>query len=96
VYDEAREAHFSRSRDVLRGTSSSHHWWETLKGSLFGASSSLPALVGPGGGLVSSPADKAELFSSHFDSKQSRDSFAIPDFCQKNLPFARLLSDLLR
>ena len=41
---------------------------------MFGLSSSLPPLVGPGGGLVCESVGKADLLSDHFDSKQSRDS----------------------
>ena len=41
---------------------------------VFGSSSSLPLLVGPGGGLVCESLGKADLLSDHFDSKQSRDS----------------------
>jgi len=81
VYDAARDAHYARSRVKLNDTSSSHSWWATLKSSLFGASSSLPALKGPGGRLVSKPSEKAELLSSYFDSKQSSDSFDVPASC---------------
>jgi hypothetical protein len=81
VYEAAKSAYFSRARDKLDASSSPHGWWETLKGSLFGSSSSLPALLGPGGRLVSSPADKAELLSHHFDSKQSRVPIRVPASC---------------
>ena len=53
---------------------SPHKWWSTLKSAVFGSSSSLPLLVGPGGGLVSESVGKADLLSDHFDSKQSRES----------------------
>ena len=41
---------------------------------MFGSSSSLPPLVGPGGGLVCESVGKADLLSDHFDSKQSWES----------------------
>ena len=41
---------------------------------MFGSSSSLPPLVGPGGGLVCESVGKADLLSDHFDSKQSTES----------------------
>ena len=53
---------------------SPHKWWSTLKSAVFGSGSSLPSLVGPGGGLVCEPVGKADLQSDHFDSKQSRES----------------------
>ena len=51
-----------------------YKWWSTLKSAVFGSSSSLPPLVGPGGGLVCESVGKADLLSDHFDSKQSRES----------------------
>ena len=53
---------------------SPHKWWSTLKSAVFCSSSSLPPLVGPGGGLVWESVGKADLLSDHFDSKQSRES----------------------
>ena len=41
---------------------------------MFGSSSSLPPLAGPGGGLVCESVGKADLLSDHFDIKQSRES----------------------
>lgn len=81
VYDAAKSHHFNRSREALTCSGSSHRWWATLKSALFGDSSSLPALKGPGGRLVSSPAEKAELLSSHFDSKQSREEIDLAPIC---------------
>ena len=48
---------------------SPHKWWSTLK-SVFGLISSLPPLVGEGGGLVCESVGKADLLSDHFDGKQ--------------------------
>ena len=53
---------------------SPHKWWSTLKSAVLGSSSSLPPMVGPGGGLVSESVGMADLLSDHFDSKQSRES----------------------
>ena len=51
---------------------SPHKWWSTLKSAVFGLSSSLPQLVGGGGGLVCESVGKADLLSDRFDGKQSR------------------------
>ena len=48
--------------------------WPTLKSAVFGSSSSLPPLVGEGGGLVCEWVGRADLLSDHFDSKQSREA----------------------
>ena len=53
---------------------SPHKWWSTLKSTVFPSSSSLPPLVGPGGGLVCESVGKADLLSDHFNSKQYRES----------------------
>ena len=51
---------------------SPHKWWSTIKSAVFGVSSSLPPLVGVGGGLVCESVGKADLPPDHFDSKLSR------------------------
>ena len=61
---------------------SPHKWWSTLKSAVFGSSSSLPALVSEGGGLVCDSIGKADLLSDHFDSKQSREAVNLPLTCQ--------------
>ena len=48
-----------------------HKWWSTLKSAVFGLSSSLPPLVGGSGGLLCESVGKADLFSDHFEGKQS-------------------------
>ena len=48
---------------------------------MFGLSSSLPLLVGGGGGLVCESVGKADLLSDHFDGKQSRESVDLPLTC---------------
>ena len=48
---------------------------------IFGVKPSIPALRGPGGGLVVAPAEKASLLGSQFDSKQCRKQFVTPLSC---------------
>ena len=48
---------------------------------MFGAESDIPPLCSPGGALVSDPAGKAELLSTWFDSKQSRDIVQLQQTC---------------
>ena len=74
TYSEAKHQFSVRNTDVLMNVQSPHKWWSTLKSAVFGSSSSLPPLVGPGGGLVCESLGKADLLSDHFDSKQSRQS----------------------
>ena len=52
TYSEAKHQFSVRNIDVLMNVQSPHNWWSTLKSAVFGSSSSLPPLVGPGGGLV--------------------------------------------
>ena len=52
---------------------------------MFGSSSSLPPLVGPGGGLVCESLGKADLLSDHFDSKQSMESVDLLVTCHPSL-----------
>ena len=71
---EAKHQFSVRNIDVLMNVQSPHKWWSTLKSAVFASSSSLPPLVGPGGGLVCESVGKADLLSDHLDSKQSRES----------------------
>ena len=75
VYAEAMCQISVRSRDVLMNVQCPHKWWHTLKSAVFGSSSdsSLPPLIGAGGGLVSESVGKADVLSAHFDGKQHRD-----------------------
>ena len=57
---------------------SPHKWWSTLKSVVFGLSSSLPQLVGGGGGRV---VGKANLLSDQFDGKQPKESVDLPLTC---------------
>ena len=67
--------------DVLMNAQSPQKWWSTLKSAVFGLSSSLPTLVGGGGGLVCESVGKADLLSDHFDGKRSRESVDLPLTC---------------
>ena len=51
-----------------------------MKSAVFGSSSdsSLPPLIGAGGGLVCESVGKADMLSAHFDGKQSRDPVDLP------------------
>ena len=79
-------------------------WWRALKGPVFGSSSAILPLQGPGRGLVSNPVGKAEILSSWFDSKQSRVAVVLPSTCHPRPVFckfafrssevSRLLQDL--
>ena len=46
-----------------------------------GSDSSLPPLIGVGGGLVCESVRKANMLSAHFDGNQSRDSVDLPSTC---------------
>ena len=74
TYPEAKHQFSVRNNNVLMNVQSPHKWWSTLKSAVFGWSSSLPPLVGSGGGLVYESVGIADLLSDHFDSKQSRES----------------------
>ena len=60
--------------------------WSTLNAAVFGSSSSLPPLVGEGGGLVCESVGKADL-SDHFDSKQSREAVDLSITCHPSHSF---------
>ena len=80
-YSLAQDSFNARCRETLSSSVSSHKWWSTLKSAVFGVESSIPPLLGTGGGLVCSPEEKATLLNAHFDSKQCRDQFDPPQFC---------------
>ena len=81
VYGAARESHNDHTRNTLKHSTSSHKWWETLTGSIFGVKPSIPALRGTGGCLVEAPSEKASLIGSQFDSKLCHKQFVIPLSC---------------
>ena len=86
VYAEAMRQCSVRSRDVLMNAQCLHKWWSTLKSAVFGSSSdsSLPPLIGAGGGQVCESVGKADLLSAHFDGKQSRDSVDLPSISRSH------------
>ena len=53
----------------------------SLKSAVFGLSSTLPLLVGGGGGLVCESVGKADLLLDHIDFKQPRESVDLPLTC---------------
>ena len=63
TYSEAKRQFSARNMDVLMNAQSPHKLWSTLKSAVFGLSSSLPALVVGGGGLVYELVGKADLLS---------------------------------
>ena len=89
VYAEAMRQFSVRSRDVLMNSRSVPKWWSTLKSAVFGSSSdsSLPPLIGAGGGLVCESVGKADMLSAHFDGKQSTDSVDLPSTCHPSPSF---------
>ena len=66
MHEAAKQTHFARFLDVLNEAISMHRWWNTLKSSLLGTSSTLLSLLGAVGKLISSPKPKADLLSRHF------------------------------
>ena len=85
TYSETKCQFSVRNRDVLMNAQSPHKWRSTLKSAVFGLSSSLPPLVGGGGGLVCESVGKVDLLSDHFDGKQSRESVDLPLTCHPSL-----------
>ena len=81
TYQEAKRQFSDRNRGVLMNVQSPHKWWSTLKSAVFSTSSSLPPLVSEGGRLVCESVGKFDLFSDHFDSKQSREAVDLPITC---------------
>ena len=66
VFVAARESHNEGTRNTLQHFT---HVVETLKGSIFGVKSTIPVLIGPGGGFMKALGEKASLLDSQFDSK---------------------------
>ena len=69
--------------DVLMNAQYPHKRWSTLKSAVFGwrSDSSLPPLIGAGGGLVCESVGKADMLSAHFNGKQFRDPVDLPSTC---------------
>ena len=85
VYAEAMRQ-FSVSRDVLMNAQCPHKWWSTLKSAVFRSSSdsSLPPLIGAGGGLFCESVGNADMLSAHFDGKHFRDPVDLPSTCHQS------------
>ena len=90
VYGAARESHNERTRNTLKSSTCSHKWWETQKGSIFGAKPSIFALRGPRGGLGVAPTEKISHFCTQFESKHRREQFSL--LCLVSLSLGELLS----
>ena len=89
TFSEAKRQFSARNRVVLMNAQSSNKWWSTFKSAVFISSSSLPPLVGEGGGLVCKSVGKADQLSDHFYDKQTRESVDLPHTCH---PSPRLTS----
>ena len=81
IYEQAEFRHLTDSRHRLMETQNSKKWWSVLSESLFGISSTIPPLLGSGGGLLVTPREKAVALSEQFDSKQSRAVLHLPATC---------------
>ena len=83
VYAEAMGQFSVRSKDVLMNAQCPHKWWSTLKSTVLGSSSdsSLPPVIGAGGGLVCRTVGKAEMLCVDFEGKQTRDLIDLPSTC---------------
>ena len=90
LYAAAKARYSADCRRNLGDCASANAWWRTLKGHVFGAESDIPPLCSPGGALVSDPAGKAELLSTWFNNKQSRDIVELPHFVALPLEHVRL------
>ena len=86
TYSEAKRQFSARNRDVLMNAQSPHKL-----SAVFGLVSSLPPIVGGGGGLVCESVGKADLLSDHFDGKQSRESVDLPLTCHPLRVLPRVL-----
>ena len=81
VYAAAEMRFLEDARRRLDRARDARKWWSVLRESVFGKNSAIPPLVGPGGGLVVDPGEKAGLLSNHFDSKLSRAVLDLPPTC---------------
>ena len=87
LYAAAKARYSADCRRNLDDCASTNAWWRTLKSHVFGAESDIPPLCSPEGALVSDLAGKAELLSTWFDSKQSRDIVELPQTCHPRPAF---------
>ena len=80
-YAAAKARYSADCRRNLDDCASANAWWRIIKGHVFGAESDIPPFCSPGDALVSDAAGRAELLSTWFDSKQSRDIVELPQTC---------------
>ena len=81
VYTAAEAEYNSHAQVVLEDCEQPHKWWQTLKASLFGVSSSIPPLLTSDGSVTNSPQERSQLLSDVFRSKQSDQSLDLPPAC---------------
>ena len=95
TYSEAKRQFSARNRVVLMNAQPLISG-DSLLSLMCSACSSLPPLVGGGGGLVCESVGKAGLLSDYFDGKQSRESVYLPltTFAFRSSEVRRLLLDL--
>ncbi|KAI3381869.1 hypothetical protein SNEBB_010891 [Seison nebaliae] len=89
IYSNAETMYNDRLRDNLENAQQPHKWWSSLKTSVFGSSSLIPALLSSDGALVANSKDKAELLLSHFEAKQSRNIVNTPLTCHPEPSFTK-------
>ena len=87
LYASAKARYSADCRGNLDDCAFANAWWRTLKGHVFGAEPDIPPFFSPGGALLSDPAGKAELLSTWFDSKQSRNIVELPQTCHPRPAF---------
>ena len=89
TYRVAEQEHHSKLKDNLENATQPHKWWSSLKTAVFGVSPSIPPLLSSDGSLVSDHNKRARLLMSQFDSKQSRDTVALPPTCHPIASFTK-------
>ena len=85
VYEDAERAFIKQSKSPLANASNLREWWSTANTAVFHSSSSLLPFFDKGGKLIWSVDEKVSLFSEHFDTKQSGDSYQQPQSCDPSL-----------
>ena len=88
IYTAAEAEYNCHSRRILSDCDQPHKWWDTLKTSLFGVSSSMPPLITSNGTVTNSPQERCELLSDVFRSKQSDQILDLPPTCFPEVSFS--------
>lgn len=81
VYSTAEREYNSHLQEVLAGATQPHKWWSSLKASLFGIDSTMPALRDSDGSISFDPLTKANMLSNTFVNKQSDQELQLPLTC---------------